>query len=55
MKDRNDRGEYRVKATRGRASRTILLGRAARLGNAVWFPGDPREWHITMIEWWRAT
>jgi hypothetical protein len=42
--------KFRAKAVLRGQARTVLLGRAA-LGKTVWFPGDPREWHIVMIEW----
>jgi hypothetical protein len=42
--------KVRAKAVRGTAARMILRQHAV-LGGDAWFPGDPREWHITMIEW----
>ena len=41
----------RAKAVQGGVHRHVLLGRAT-LGEDIWFPGDPRKWHLTMIEWW---
>jgi hypothetical protein len=44
-----DRKKFRAKAVRGKTARNVLLNRAA-LRKPVWFPGDPREWRIVMIE-----